>query len=122
MERKLIIALDFDGVLHGYSKEWHDGTIYDPPIKGTLEALDKLQDDGYEFVVFTCRDKTEDIEAWILQQFGIYIRVTNGKPYADMYIDDRGWHFQNWEDTLKEIDRRAKEGWIADGFKRQSDC
>ena len=31
------VAIDFDGVVHGNSKGFHDGTVYDPPIEGSLD-------------------------------------------------------------------------------------
>ena len=33
------IAIDFDGVIHDDYLGFHDGTIYGPPIKGSLEAI-----------------------------------------------------------------------------------
>ena len=36
------IAIDFDGVIHKNSKGYHDGTIYDDPVPGTLKALRDL--------------------------------------------------------------------------------
>ena len=33
------IGVDFDGVIHKCSKGFYDGTIYDPPIKGSYHAL-----------------------------------------------------------------------------------
>jgi len=30
-ENNYQVAIDFDGVVHGNSKGFHDGTVYDPP-------------------------------------------------------------------------------------------
>ena len=30
--------------------------------------------------------------------------ITSEKPHANIYIDDRGYRFNNWTDTLKEIE------------------
>jgi len=38
---KNTIAVDFDGVIHQYSKGWEDGSIYDKPVKGVRQALMK---------------------------------------------------------------------------------
>ena len=36
------IGVDFDGVIHKCSKGFYDGTVYDPPIEGAREALERL--------------------------------------------------------------------------------
>ncbi len=41
---ELKIAVDFDGVIHRYSKGWHDGTIYDPPMDGCYDAMNQLKE------------------------------------------------------------------------------
>ena len=36
------LAIDFDGVVHGNSKGFYDGTVYDNPIEGSIEAIKSL--------------------------------------------------------------------------------
>lgn len=108
------IAIDFDGVIHRYSKGYHDGSCYDEPMEGVEDALRYLLRDYAVFVLST-RDP-HDIQKWFeqhLPQFetrlipkagtifwdkqGI-IGITNRKLPAVAYIDDRGIRFTNWRD------------------------
>ena len=41
-DEKNQIGVDFDGVIHSNSLGFHDGTIYDEPIEGSREALERL--------------------------------------------------------------------------------
>ncbi len=47
------INIDFDGVVHAYSKGFNDGTIYDKPQEGTEESLKLLKDKGYNLILFS---------------------------------------------------------------------
>ncbi|MEO0641374.1 MAG: hypothetical protein AAFY70_16695 [Bacteroidota bacterium] len=49
------IAIDFDGVLHLYSKGWNGGEIYDPPVPGAKEAMQKLKAQGHTLYIFSTR-------------------------------------------------------------------
>lgn len=71
----MTIAVDFDGVIHAYSKGWQDGTIYDPPLPGALEGLRTLMVRDAVFI-FTTREP-EQVMPW-LEQHGF-----------DVTIDDR---------------------------------
>lgn len=35
----MTISIDFDGVIHQYSKGWQNGEIYDPPIRGAARFI-----------------------------------------------------------------------------------
>jgi hypothetical protein len=39
---------------------------------------------------------------------GIEVWTRNYKPPAAVYIDDRGWRFENWPDTLDFVDLLVK--------------
>lgn len=71
----MTIAVDFDGVIHAYSKGWADGSIYDPPMPGALDGLHTLMHQDAVFV-FTTREP-EQVMPW-LEQHGF-----------DVTIDDR---------------------------------
>lgn len=109
------VAVDFDGVIHKNTKGFHDGTIYDDPIKGTKKALKELSK-KYTLIIYTCKANperplinnktgTELIKEW-LDKHGLscYIkRITHEKPRASFYIDDKGITFKNWDQTLNDI-------------------
>ena len=106
------IAIDFDGVIHGNSKGFYNGTVYDKPIPGAIEAI-KLLAKKYTIVIFTAKVKPdrplingktgeEMIWDWLkLYKISSYISaITCEKPRAAFYIDDKGYRFKNWGDTL----------------------
>jgi ribonucleotide monophosphatase NagD (HAD superfamily) len=107
------IAVDLDGVIHAYSKGWNDGTMYDVPVPGSREALEKLTAHGFRVVIVTARmnpkfpaaDKQEaSVREW-LGQNGFkegehYHELTNNKPAAIAYIDDRAVVFTDWEQAI----------------------
>jgi hypothetical protein len=64
------IAIDFDGVIHAYTKGWQDGKIYDEPVASAFTVIGSLFDTGYSVFVFTTRNK-HDVKRWIEQQIMI---------------------------------------------------
>ena len=114
------IGIDFDGVIHRSSMGFHDGTIYDEPIEGSLEAIKRLSS-KYSIVVYTCKAKKDRplvggktgkqlVEEWLVKHdFFDYIEeVTSDKPRAIMYIDDRAVEFKNWNDAMEKISEKTK--------------
>lgn len=97
------IAVDLDGVIHAYSKGYHDGTMYDDPIPGAIEGIKKLQKAGYEVYVFTARNNTIPLAKEWLKKHGLDIEVSNIKKPAIYYIDDRAIEFKDWASTLDRI-------------------
>lgn len=114
-KRRRTIAVDFDGVIHRYSKGWRDGSIYDSPVEGAREALARIHA-RYEVVIFTTRvnpamrgadSQMDRILAWLEAQ-GFrrgehFDDITHVKPPALAYIDDRAVRFTAWDTTLDEL-------------------
>jgi len=118
-KKKDSIAVDFDGVIHGYSDGWKDGTIYDDPIPGVQKALKKLQE-KFRIIIFSTRnhDRTVDgkKESNQIDEMRKYmekhevpfdeIYQGNGKPLVELYIDDNAYRFEgDWDKSITEIDR-----------------
>lgn len=110
LDKRKTISIDFDGVIHKYSKGFQGvDNAYDPPMEGAIDALKKLKSDGYILKILSSRPK-EVIYPW-LDKYGIsdlITEVSNHKFPATVYIDDRGFHFEDWKTTLKELPKHPK--------------
>lgn len=108
MNKDKIIAVDFDGVLHAYSKGWHDGSIYGDPIPGSARAMHRLKIEGYRLVIFSTRaypqnpftgehqgDQVKEMEKWLSRHRIVYDEIWTKpwKPAAIIFIDDRAYRF-----------------------------
>ncbi|WP_214327860.1 hypothetical protein [Nonomuraea sediminis] len=112
------VAVDFDGVIHAYSRGWADGTIYDEPVPGAIAGLRTLMR-SYSVYIHTSRSPLP-VSEW-LSEYGIsalpetegqihefwnyrgHVLVTQRKLPAIIYIDDRGLRFETWEQTLADL-------------------
>lgn len=122
-----IVSVDFDGVIHGYQSGWMGvAKIPDPPVPGSIDALFRLLDAGFQVAIFSSRSKNirgrwamqrwlqraivehwlaggslpSGVEAECLGDAGGVIRKFRWpwfKPSAVITIDDRALTFNgNW--------------------------
>ena len=109
------LGIDFDGVVHKNSKGFFDGTVYDDPVDGIDDLLDKLSS-KYKLVLFSAKarkdrmlinNKTgiELIEEWLekhdLRKY--FIEITAEKPRAVCYIDDKAIRFTNVKKCISDL-------------------
>tara|TARA_Y100001938_G_scaffold31026_1_gene42259 strand:+ start:1160 stop:2134 length:975 start_codon:yes stop_codon:yes gene_type:complete len=114
-DEQINVGVDFDGVIHKNSKGYYDGTIYDVPIDGAREALERLASQ-HTVIIYSCKAKpdrglvngktgTELIWEWLkehdMAQF--VSKVTAEKPRARFYIDDKAIRFTDWESAFEQI-------------------
>ena len=118
-DEQINVGIDFDKVIHKCSKGYYDGTIYDEPVEGAYEALERLSQ-NYTVIIYTCKAKpdrglvngktgTELIWEWLkkhnMSQF--VSKVTAEKPRARFYVDDKAIRFTDWDSAfamIEEID------------------
>lgn len=106
------IAIDFDGVLSAYTGWKGYGAPLDPPVEGAFQAIRDYQDAGLKVTIYTTRaDSIESIsriERWLTQHGMEHrrsdkIEITNKKPPAILYLDDRAYLFTGIFPTIEEI-------------------
>lgn len=115
-DEKINIGIDFDGVIHKCSKGFFNGTIYDDPVEGSKEALEKISKNNV-IIIYTCKAKpdrclvngktgTELVWDWLKKHnMSQYVsKVTAEKPRAKYYIDDKAIRFLDWESVLTHLD------------------
>ena len=100
---KATISIDLDGVLNKYEKYEKDNI---PEIrKGAKEFLQELHKCGYKLILFTNR-KPLLASKWLIDNDldKYFSDVTNVKPMAMIYIDDRALNFSgDYNNTLNDI-------------------
>lgn len=120
-KRKLTIAVDFDGVIHHYSKGWHDGICYDKPKEGALEIIANWLAE-YNVYILSTRNPFE-IEEWLKKHNAPFkfrvidpnskeifwtedgvVGITNRKLAAFIYIDDRAYRFVGWNNIPSNLE------------------
>lgn len=113
-DRRPVIAIDFDGVIHDYTEGWQDGSIYGNLVPGFFEWVDRTKE-AFRLVVYSSRSKTSagvrQMSEWLMhkhldwcREHGVtppgpfLIEFEHEKPAAWVTIDDRVIRFDgDWE-------------------------
>ena len=88
-----VYCFDIDGTICTNTDGGYAQAI---PFKGAIEKINRLYDGEHRIIFFTARGSTTHID-WYdftkkqLNEWGVkYHELITGKPYADLYIDDKG--------------------------------
>ena len=105
----MLVSLDFDGVISTKAPGKRLGTL----MEGAKEALDDLEESGYTLVIHTLRAKTEKgkeaVENFLDYYELPYNDVTNLKPDAIIFIDNKAIRFESWPQTIRDFKRITGE-------------
>ena len=90
------VALDWDGTLVDQDQNW---------LPGALDALRWLRKEGHKVIIHSARanwvEGLQQIESKLAQHKFSFKVIA--KPEADLYVDDRAFHFERWPDVMKEV-------------------
>ena len=103
--KKKTLAIDFDGVIHKYSKGFKGlYNAYDVPMEGVEKVLKRFKEEGYRLVVMSSRPVSVIIP-WLKKYklFSYFDDVTNQKIAAKYYIDDHALRFESWDQVENVI-------------------
>ena len=99
------VCVDFDGVLH-MGPHGLPGAPGGDISDGAIDALKQIAQ-NYRVVILTARNDTDAVKAWLKEQGAAQFidAVTNVKPSAAAYIDDRAVPFDgDWKNALAAVD------------------
>ena len=97
------IAIDFDGVIHGYTDGWKDGSIYDGAVKGAIETINKLVYADYSVFILSTRSGKQ-IKKWLkdLSNPLLYIKMDD---YLDIYHPFQSADDPDIQKYIQEVER-----------------
>lgn len=117
------IVIDLDGTICTL-KQKHE-TYADVQIKpGAVEFIKKLRKEGHYVIIQTARNMAtcesnlgkvmknvgKVTLEWLEKNEVEYDEIYFGKPNGHLYIDDRAFRFENWNDiSLESIQTLARE-------------
>lgn len=105
------ICIDLDGVIAKFKES---GQTYSDiePVEGAVEKLKTLKGNGHYIIIQTarhmktCESNIGKLNAriakvtldWLEKHDIPYDEIYFGKPWANVYIDDNAFRFENWGD------------------------
>lgn len=109
------ICIDIDGTLVHY-EEWKGEKHFGAIVEGASSATHKLHENGWYIIIYSTRANKELISRFLDDSKIEFDSINenpnqpenakDGKPYADIYVDDRAICFNgDWEQTLMEIEK-----------------
>lgn len=101
------VVFDFDGVINSYVSGWvAPDVVNDPPVPGIAEAIRDIRNAGYRVVIVSSRcaykGGKKAIQDYLDKNQIVVDEITDIKPAAKVYIDDRALRFDGHPETLLE--------------------
>jgi hypothetical protein len=99
------LCIDFDGVIHGYSKGWQGGVIYDLPVPGFFEWADKAKH-YFKLEIFSTRSDCHKNAAPMRDWLGVNLWSWKmDHPDSTLIIDDFNFPYSKPKSMISIDDR-----------------
>ena len=109
------ICIDIDGVLCELRRPEQQYADLEP-IPGAVEKMNSLKQAGHYLILCTARHMAtcnsnigmvvarqgKTLLEWLAQHKIPYDEIWFGKPHADVYVDDNGFRFTNWNEIAPD--------------------
>ena len=95
-----VYCFDVDGTICTNTDGAYEQAV---PFKEVIEKVNRLYDKGHKIIFFTGRGATTGIDWYDLTKKQLkdwqvkYHELIMGKPYADIYIDDKAIDTAEWK-------------------------
>lgn len=100
-----IYMFDMDGTICTEEKTFSRALA--KPLEGAVKTINALYEAGNHIIIFSARGwiEYEVTKDW-LDRYGVkYHQLILGKPFADIYVDDRAIRFTTWKKIKKKLNR-----------------
>lgn len=96
----MTLAIDLDGVLHDHLNP-KPGRRMGLPMEGAVNAMIRLKQLGHTLIIHSVwGDRRKVIADWCDYYSIPYDDITNIKPEAAVYLDDKALAFTTWDETM----------------------
>jgi len=111
-EEMKTVAIDLDGTILRHWEGTFDTHKFGEILPGAKEALEEMKALDYYLIIHTCRTDEEAVSKFLKENKIPFDAINtnpnapefDGKPVADIYIDDRAINFSgNWRKALVQI-------------------
>lgn len=116
------ICVDMDGTICKNKLDGQD--YYDvEPLEDAAETLKYLKNNGYYIIIHTARGMrtynnnqgkiisthSKKMIEWLNKWEIPFDELLFAKPHVDFFIDDKGYRFDNWENTKKFLEEQRQK-------------
>ena len=97
------LVIDIDGVIAKTRKDFDFENS--EVMENATESVNKFFNEGHFIIFHTARPRCDYTKTvmWLIEKGFKFHQLVMDKPLGDVYIDDRAFHFENWDETIRRL-------------------